>query len=325
MLRKSAGGGAVVGLTVWSKFALSALGLGAFWGGLTLGLNYALWFVLIQLLHWTLATKQPAVTAPAMVARLRHIQAPRAVRGFVDEVAHLLRSQTAAIAGNLLLVVPAVWLLGALWQGWQGVSALSEHETQYVLDSLRLTGPSALFAAFTGVLLFASSLVAGWAENWFVFHRLDSALAHHPRSTRWLGRARAARWAAWWRDHISGLAANVSLGLMLGLLPAFAHFFGLGLEVRHVTLAAGQLTAAALSLGWTFWREPAFWWALGGVAVIGPINVGVSFYLAFRLALRAQNVNATQRDRIRASLWRRFWRHPLTFVLPPSRPSRQRK
>lgn len=322
MLLKSAGGGAVVGLTVWSKFAMALLGLGAFWNGLALGLNYAMWFVLIQLLHWTLATKQPAVTAPAMVARLRHIREPRAVRGFVDEVANLLRSQMVAIAGNLLLVVPTVLLLGALWQWWQAAPPLDEHETSYVLASLSLAGPAALFAAFTGVLLFASSLVAGWAENWFVYHRLDSALAHHPRSTRWLGRERAARWAHWWRDHISGLAANVSLGLMLGLVPAFAAFFGLGLEVRHVTLSAGQLAAATMALGWEFWREPAFWWAVGGVAVIGPINVGVSFFLAFRLALRAQNVTATQRDRIRASLWRRLWRHPLTFVLPP--PGRER-
>lgn len=325
MLLKSAGGGAVVGLTVWSKFALALLGLGAFWNGLALGLNYALWFVLIQMLHWTLATKQPAVTAPAMVARLRHIQEPRAVRGFVDEVANLLRTQSVAIAGNLLLVVPCVLLLGGLWHGLHGAPPLTDQEARYVLGSLNLAGPVALFAAFTGVLLFASSLVAGWAENWFVYHRLDSALAYHPRITHWLGKARAVRWAHWWREHISGLAANVSLGLMLGLVPAFAAFFGLGLEVRHVTLSAGQLGAAAMTLGWDFWREPMFWWALAGVALIGPLNVGVSFFLAFRLALRAQNVTAHQRDRIRASLWRRLWRHPLSFLLPPARRERRGK
>jgi site-specific recombinase len=45
------------------------------------------------------------------------------------------------------------------------------------------------------VLLFASSLIAGWAENWFVFHRLDSAIAWNPRIVARLGAARAQRWA----------------------------------------------------------------------------------------------------------------------------------
>jgi hypothetical protein len=91
-----------------------------------------------------------------------------------------------------------------------------------VLQSLTLLGPTALFAAFTGVLLFASSLIAGWTENWFVFHRLDSAIAWNPRIVARLGAARAARWAAWWRANVSGIAANVSLGMMLGLVPAAA-------------------------------------------------------------------------------------------------------
>ncbi|MDP0984011.1 hypothetical protein, partial [Klebsiella variicola] len=77
-------------------------------------------------------------------------------------------------------------------------------------------GPSLLFAAFTGTLLFASSLVAGWVENWFVFHRLDSANAWNPRLVALLGRARAQAWSRWWRANVSGMAANISLGLMLG-------------------------------------------------------------------------------------------------------------
>lgn len=76
MLGKAAGGGAVLGLTTWVKFSLYALGLSAFWAGFAAGLNYAFFFVLIQLLHLTVATKQPAVTAPAMVAKLRDIRQP---------------------------------------------------------------------------------------------------------------------------------------------------------------------------------------------------------------------------------------------------------
>lgn len=317
MLGKAAGGGALIGLTTWVKFALYGLGLSLFWNGFTAGLNYAFFFVLVQLLHWTVATKQPAVTAPAMVAKLRDIRQPGAVRRFVDEVANLLRSQIAAILGNVGLVIPVVVLISGLLSVFTGAPMISAEQARHVLHDMQLLGPTALFAAFTGVLLFASSIIAGWVENWFVFHRLDSAIRHNPSTTRWLGRARADRWASFLRRNISGLAANISLGLMLGIVPAFAEFFGLGLQVRHVTLSAGQMAAAAMSLGVDVLREPAFWWAVAGVVVIGPLNLAVSFYLAFRLALRAQAINDAHRSRIYGAIRHRLRHAPMSFVLPP--------
>ncbi len=317
MLAKAAGGGAVIGLTTWAKFALYALGLSAFWMGFAAGLNYAVSFVLVQLLHLTVATKQPAVTAPAMVAKLRDLKSNEAVRGFVDEVAHLFRSQVAAIVGNVGLVVPVVLLISGLLAHFAGAHMITAEQARHVLHDMNVIGPTALFAAFTGVLLFASSIIAGWVENWFVLHRLDSAMTHHPHFTRTLGVARAARWASFMRRNISGFASNISLGFMLGLIPAFAAFFGLGLEVRHVTLSAGQVAAAAATLGWQLLTEPAFWWAVLGVVVVGPINLAVSFYLAFRLALKAQNINQVNRQRIRAEIRSRIRRVPLTFLWPP--------
>lgn len=317
MLGKAAGGGAVLGLTTWVKLSLYALGLSAFWAGFAEGLNYAFFFVLIQLLHLTVATKQPAVTAPAMVAKLKDIRQPGAARLFVDEVTNLFRSQIASIVGNVGLVVPVVLLISLGLQFATDAPMINADKSQQVLGSLHLLGPTLLFAALTGVLLFASSIVAGWVENWFVFHKLDSAVRHNPRFTRVLGPARAARWATFLRSNVSGLSANISLGFMLGLVPAFAAFFGLGLDVRHVTLAAGQAAAAAASLGWGVLTEPAFWWAVGGIALVGPINLVVSFYLAFRLALRAQSISEVNRQRIRAAIWRRIRVAPLSFLLPP--------
>ena len=317
MLGKAAGGGALIGLTTWVKFALYGLGLSLFWDGFTAGLNYAFFFVLVQLLHWTVATKQPAVTAPAMVAKLRDIRQPGAVRRFVDEVTHLLRSQIAAILGNVGLVIPVVMLISALLSVFGGAPMIDAEQARHVLHDMQLLGPTVLFAAFTGVLLFASSIIAGWVENWFVFHRLDSAIRHNPSTTRWLGRKRADRWASFLRRNVSGLAANISLGLMLGIVPAFAEFFGLGLQVRHVTLSAGQMAAAAMSLGPDVLREPAFWWAVAGVVAIGPLNLAVSFYLAFRLALKAQAINDAHRSRIGAAIRHRLRHAPMSFVLPP--------
>jgi site-specific recombinase len=185
-----------------------------------------------------------------------------------------------------------------------------------VLDSLIELGLSPLFAAFTGVLLFASSLIAGWAENWFVLRRLDSVIRYNPGITRWLGARRADRWAHFWRKNISGFAANVSLGMMLGLVPAFAAFFGLGLEVRHVTLSAGQIGAAMAALGWEVLHSNIFWWAVALLPVNGALNVTVSFYLAFRVALRAHNVSGVDRSRIYSAIRRRLRAAPLSFFRP---------
>lgn len=317
MLRKAAAGGAVMSLTTLLKFALGALGLSAFWGGLAAGLNYALSFVLIQLLHWTVATKQPAMTAPAMAAKLKDLEAPGAVAQFVDEVTHLMRSQVAAVVGNLALVAPCVLLLSAAWWKLTGHTPIDTAQAQYVLHSLTLLGPTLLFAAFTGVLLFVSSLIAGGAENWFVLHRLESALRYNPRITAALGPARAQRWATFLRTNISGLAANVSLGLMLGLIPAFAAFFGLGLEVRHVTLSTGQVAAAGMALGTGVLTAPAFWLCVLALPLTGVLNVAVSFYFAFQLALRAHNVSGVNRRRIYAAIRGRLRRAPLSFLWPP--------
>ncbi|CAM3429563.1 site-specific recombinase [Paracidovorax anthurii] len=316
MVAKAAGGGFVMAFTTLMKFGIAALALSTFWGGFWAGVNYAVSFVLVMLLHCTVATKQPAMTAPAMAAKLKEPQTPEAVEAFVDEVTHLVRSQVAAVLGNVLVVFPAVAgiTLAIAWA--TGAPAISQAEARHVLHSLQLLGPSLLHAAFTGVLLFSSSIIAGWAENWFVLHRLDSALAYNPRITAWLGPARAARWARFWRENLSGFAANVSLGFMLGLVPAFAAFFGLGLDVRHVTLSTGQLGAALTSLGLSALHQPSFWWAVATIPFIGALNVTVSFYLAFRLALRAHSVTGVERSRIMAALRARLRHAPLQFFVP---------
>jgi site-specific recombinase len=317
MLRRAAGGGAVIAGTTLVKFGLAALGFTAFWAGLWAGVNYAASFVLIMLLHWTVATKQPAMTAPAMAATLAGPLDDARIESFVDRVAQLIRSQVAGIVGNLAVCGPLVLAIQLVWMAGAGAPLVNTHQAEYVLHNLTLAGPTAFYAAFTGVLLFASSLIAGWAENWFVYHRLDSAIAHHPRMVARLGAARAQRWSAWWRGHISGLAANISLGLMLGLVPVVASFFALPLDVRHVTLGTGQLAAAAGALGWDVLYRTDFWLCVGGILVTGVLNLAVSFALAFRVALRSRGIQLKERRRIATALWARLRKAPISFLRPP--------
>ena len=317
MLGAAMGGGLIMGFTTWIKIGILGLQSALFWAGLLAGLNYAVSFVIVQLLHWTIATKQPAMTAPAMADKLAELSKPGGVERFVDEVANLTRSQSAGVFGNVLVVMPVALLIGLGGLAWFGPQFLPVPKAEHELESLSLLGPTPLFAAFTGVLLFLSSVIAGWAENAFVLHRLDSALAWNPRIRRRLGPQRAARWATWWRRNIGVMAGNVSLGLLLGLTPEFFHIFGIDLQVRHVTLSSGLFGAACASLGPAVVNDPAFWWALAGIAVNGVLNVGVSFYLAYRLALRARGIHVKERRAIYASIARRLLRRPWTFILPP--------
>ena len=317
MLRQAAGGGAATAVTTLLKFWLVAFGLAAFWSGFWIGVLYAISFLVIQMMHWTLATKQPAMTAPSMAAKLKDLGEAGAVEEFVDEVANLVRSQVAAVLGNVGAVAPCVIALSAVLEWASGAPMIDQTRADHVFHSLHLLNATTLlFAAFTGVLLFTSSLIAGWTENWFVLHRLDSALRYNPRITAALGGERAARWAGFMRTHISGLASNISLGLLLGMVPPVLGFLGLGLQAWHVTLSSGQLAAAAAAYGPQVLGMPQFWWCVAAIPLIGVLNLSVSFYCAFRLALRAHSVDRTDRRRIRSALWARWRRRPASFLIP---------
>ena len=213
------------------------------------------------------------------------------------------------------MVVPAVLLVNTLIQVILGRSMISVADAHHVLETLTVVGPALLWAGFTGGILFAASMIGGWTENWFVLHHLDSAMRHNPRITAVLGSERAARWSAFMRDNISGFASNIALGFMLGLIPAFTGFFGLELQARHVTLSTGQLAAAGASLGLEAFRHWQIWSCVLAIPLIGALNLGVSFYLAFRLALQAHNVSNVDRARIRAAIWARWRSHPRSFFM----------
>jgi len=316
MFRSAAGGGLVTCVTTWLKLGISLLKAPPGVEGILSSLNYAASFVVIQFAHFTLATKQPAMTGPALARRLEHTHEPGGVEAFVGEAFNLLRSQAASVFGNLATVVPSVLLVDLAARWALGHALLPVAKAQATLGSLSLLGPTPLYAAITGVLLFLSSLAAGWADNWFVLRDLVRGLATNRRLGAAFGRARTGRVAHWLRENVSGLAGNVSLGFLLGMTPALGQAFGLPLDVRHVTLSAGFLSASTPALGLGALRSTPFWWAVGGIASMAVLNVGVSFALAMATAVRAQGFQAPERARLAAALWSRFRRRPADLVVP---------
>jgi len=316
LLRSALGGGALTGFTTLFKLSLTSLAIAGFLEGTLAGLNYAVSFVLIQLFGFTLATKQPASTAPALAGRMNELRDPRQLGVLVDEIVILVRSQMAAMFGNLVAVAPAVWLLDWFWFVRTGHHFVSPAKAQSVVDSLSPLSGTWFFAAGTGVLLWFSSLIAGWADNAFALYQLRPALATHPRLLAWLGTNRAGRFAAWLDHQIAGLAGNISLGFLLGLTPEIAKFLGLPWEVRHVTLSTGQLTAAVASLGSGTLSHWPLYWTLFGVLGIGVINLAVSFTLALFVAIRARDIRAPERRFLYRAVFRRWISRPWTFLIP---------
>ena len=317
MLWSAAIGGAITGLTVMVKMAVSGHGLPPFIEGVIASTNYALSFVAIHLLHGTLATKQPAMTAASLAAKLNAAHRRHKLTEFVDEVASLVRSQMAAIAGNLALVVPAALLVQSLLL-LLGVGHLPDeaHARTYI-DSLSVFGATPIYAAFTGVLLWLSAVIAGWFENWATYRRLPEAIAAAPRLVDRFGAERARAFAGGIERNVAALGGNIALGVLLGMTPQIATFFGLPLDVRHVTLSTGQLALASFTLGSDVFTTRLFWLAVIGIAVIGFMNLTVSFGLALGVAIRSTGAGEVSRRRLWRAVVGRLLSRPRDFILPP--------
>jgi site-specific recombinase len=57
---------------------------------------------------------------------------------------------------------------------------------------------------------------------------------------------------------------------------------------------------------------------VAGIAVTGVLNLGVSFFLAFNVALRSRKVPTAGRSRIYRAIRRRLGSKPLSFLWPPA-------
>jgi site-specific recombinase len=317
MLRMAAGGGLVTVVTVCVKFAITGAHLYSMLEGLLAGINYAASFLLMHFLHFSLATKQPAMTAPTLARELDSAGTPHGMDEFVTSVIALIRTQAAAVLGNVLVVLPVCLGVQLLWRLVFHADIISPEKAHATLRSFSLLGPTPLYAVLTGVLLWSSSLLAGWADNWFVLHRVGDALAYNRRLRLTLGAAGAARLARSCRANIAGVAGNISLGLMLGLVPALlAAFFAFGFDVRHVTLSAGSIGVALGVLGKAPLRTAELWWAVAGVCSMAVLNVAVSFALAFHMAVRSRDLRRTHVRSLHQAVWRRVFSRPMALVWP---------
>ncbi len=316
--RSAAGGGVLTAFTALIKYAVAAAPLAPVVSGLSSALNYSASFIAMQFAHFTLASKQPAMTGAALASAL---DGQTDLDRQVDLVAAITRSQVAATIGNVFAAIPASVLIVVLFRWIGGVPPLPAdvalHSVHSVHPLFSFTIP---FAILTGVFLWLSSLAAGFAANWSAYRGLPEALATHRGLRDAVGAATAARIGRLAAQHLSGIVGYLALGLLLGFVPVlFAKFVGIPIEVRHVTLQAASLTLAAASL----YGTPAFHWgdvAWGGAGIlaIAACNLGVSFALALRTAMRARDLGRPERARLWAAIRAAVAADPRRFLWRPA-------
>ncbi|MFZ5439086.1 MAG: gliding motility protein [Myxococcota bacterium] len=320
MLDAAAGGGAVTALMVFTKFFVGFAHAPPFFDALLVGLNYAWGFVLMQLLHFALATKQPSMTAATIAGAIEAQKGETSpeLGPLVDLVARASRTQFAALLGNVFIVIPFALAIAL------GFDALLGHhvlDASYAEKIVRIHHPirsATIFsAAMTGVWLWVASLMAGGVENWFVLRELPGAIASSRLLRRVFGAPRTTRIARFLTEQISGFGGNVGFGLLLGFMPMLFVLVGVPLEVRHVTFVTGQLTYAAASLGPGVFTRPDFLLALLSVPMVGLINFAVSFAFAIVTALRARGLGVRGQLHLLRAVLQRLVSRPTEFFLAP--------
>jgi site-specific recombinase len=179
-----------------------------------------------------------------------------------------------------------------------------------------------IFAALTGVILWVSALAGGWSENFATFNRVPEAIAQHPLGKR-VGRDRMKKLAAVVDANLSGWTTSIVLGYLLGFVPAIGVFFGIPLDVRHVTLNSGTLALATASFGRGWLYRGWFIYTVFGIAVTFVLNLGVSFSIAAWIALKAFGVTGRERRQLMRYTLVSFLRSPRRFLFPSAKDWKQ--
>ena len=320
MFKAALGGGFIVGILCVFKVLLGKIETSDFGHAFFYSMNYALGFIAIYLLGFTLATKQPAMTANT-VAEIIHKGMNKNVRPkyryqeFAGYFAQLFRTQFIAFVGNVLMAFPVALL------GVYTIYMLTGRdivETKYVelLKDLSPVHSLAIFhAAIAGVFLFLSGIISGNIANQNKFYNIYKRLEDNPTLKQTLGANRAKRLSGWYSKKWPGIMSNFWFGIFMGSTASIGAFLGLNLDIRHITFAAGNFGMGMFGANWHVAKETLFWSILG-IGVIGFMNFIVSFGLSLILAFKSRNIPFREMHPVILSILHEFKTRPISFLLP---------
>ena len=319
MLRASLGGGGIVGAMCIVKLLLAKLDLSPFGTAFLYSMNYAIGFIIIYLLGYTLATKQPAMTASSFVKALeeggQQSKKKERYKSFAILFARLFRSQFIAFVGNVAMAFPialiGVWLIDLLG----GVNIASTKGEKMLKDINPTTSLAILHASIAGVYLFLSGIIAGNISNRIKHNRITFRLQEHPILKMVIGRKRAAKIAAYHGEKYPGVMSNFWFGVFMGSTAMVGYVLGLDLDIRHITFASGNFALGLYGLEWSTTLDMLVWVILG-IGIIGFMNFIVSFTLSVVVAMRSCKIPLSELRFLFKAVLVYLINKPINFFLP---------
>ncbi len=310
------GGGLLTVLTAAIKLRVYDAHFPMFVEGFAAGTNYAVSFITLQMFGLILATKQPAATAATFAGIIREHRGIERENKITEFVSRITSTQLAAALGNVLAVGIGAVIFERLWRLIFSQSYLSVETATHVYETLNPTASgTAFYAVVTGVILWIAALAGGWCENFAVYYRLTDAVAQHPLGLQ-VGQGRMKKISRTVQRNLGGWSTSIVLGYLLGFTPVIGNFFGVPLDVRHVTLSTGTLALSVAHFGVSSMERGWFYEAVAGIAVIFVLNLFVSFSIAAYVGLRAYNVSGREQWQILRYLVTDGLKSPLRFLWP---------
>jgi site-specific recombinase len=216
-----------------------------------------------------------------------------------------------------MIAIPTAYAIAWAWYGSTGHHLVDPVKAHHLLDEINPIASLSLFhAAIAGVCLFLSGLISGYYDNKASYNQIPQRLMQLS-SMNWLfGAARWQRMTNYIGDNLGALAGNFFFGIMLGSIGQIGVFLGLPIDIRHITFSSANFAFALVGLDhhlpWQVWSM-----SLLGIALIGIVNLTVSFSLALFVAMRSRHVSFEQTSELMSLLWKRFIRHGREFFFPP--------
>ena len=323
MLKTALWGGVIVGFMCLVKLYMSMQpDQSDFFRALNYSFNYAIGFVLIYLTGSTLATKQPAMTASTIAKTLESLsdndnnkEKQKHYTEFSALFTRLFRSQFIAFVGNVFGAFPVSMLL-AIGMSYISGYNIATKKSLHLLEDLNIWHtPVFLHACIAGIFLFLSGIIAGNVASVNNFNNFYYRLSEHPFLKGFFGKVRMQRVANWMQQKWPSVVSNIWFGVFMGSAWAIGHFFGLPIDIRHITFASGNLAYGLYGMNFIISLENILWCILG-IGIIGLGNFIVSFGLSLWIALRSREVPASELKYLGRCVWRAFKTHPRAFFFP---------
>ncbi|OXA74446.1 recombinase [Flavobacterium aquidurense] len=323
MFFSAAGGGFIVGILCIIKLLLGKVHASGFGHMFLYSMNYSIGFIIIYILGFTLATKQPAMTASALVRALQEGFKQKSqdkkqykYKEFAIFFARVFRSQFIAFVGNVIIAFP-VSLLG-VW----GIDQIfhyniAQQKSAVLINDLNpIYSPAILHAAIAGVFLFLSGIIAGSIANRDKHNHIYYRIQEHPLLKMSLGKKWTKKLASLYEKKWAGIISNFWFGVFMGSTVFIGIFFGLNIDIRHITFASGNFAMGLYGAGLYVTRD-VFLWSILGIGLIGLVNFMVSFSLSLGLAFRSRNIPLSELRQVAKAIFRYFRSKPLHFFFPP--------